>query len=136
VPLHRRVTIAGFVADPYWSRTQAKPAPSGVVETIRASKCTQLCWWGIGYNGATADAAPVDGTGLLFDAVLVLARPNGRVHEYVRLTSIAEETTAQKETGWIKTEVDIPEGFEAWVQMIALTAAGAATHLWLSYDLR
>jgi hypothetical protein len=137
VPLHRRVTVSGFSADPYWSRTQAKPSPALFVETIRASKCTQLCWWGVGYDGDDANASPVDSTGITFNAAIVIARPNGRLHEYVRLTSIAEELSASIEAGRVKTEVDIPDGFEAWICMIALAVGGSpATHLWLSYEVR
>lgn len=136
MPLHRRVTIAAFSADPYWSRTQANPAPAGLVETIRANKPVKITWWGVGYDGGDQNARPVDSTGLSFDAALVYKQGGSLAPEYIRLSSIVEETTAQLEAGRAAVEVDLPEGCEAWLQVIAITNTSAATHLWLSYHVR
>lgn len=145
MPLHRRVQIAEWAADPEWSVTQSTPAPADLVAPIVVPKgATKLLWWAVGYDGDDENARPANGDAITYDAAIVFERPGSpTAREYVRLPSIVEEspTAAEIAVGIANVEVDVPEGCTAWVQMIALTPAGelddaTATHLWFSYDFR
>ena len=133
--LHRRYEIAAG-SDPLWHVTQVRPAPGGLVVPIRTETEGRLIWYGIGYDGAAENSNPVDTTaGLSFDARLVYAAPGsgGLALEYIGLASIVETSTAEIPSGRIATELDLPAGLEGWLQIISVTNATAATHIWLSY---
>jgi hypothetical protein len=136
--LHRRVAVSGFAADPEWSVTQADPAimAPDLVETIRVPGPGTLLWWGIGKDGADANASSVDGSGATLDARLVIRTQSadGRGYEYLGFTPISVTLGGLLPWGQAVIERDLPSNAEGWLQMISLgVGASAATHLWLSY---
>jgi len=135
--LHRRFLIADG-PDPEWSTLQTRPAPGGLVESIRGPTTGFVQWYGIGYDGGTESSNPVDMTaGLTFDARLVYAAPGlgGAALEYVGLQAISVANAGNPwPGGFAAIDQDLPQGFEAWLQVIAINNTTAATHVWFSYE--
>lgn len=134
--LHRRVTIAGFSPEPAWYETQATPtyAAPDLVELVKVPGAGTLLWWGVGMSGNDERSSPVDATGSSFDAQVVIKQPaeQGRGSIYLAFTPIIITLGAEIPYGRVAIERDLPPGATGWIRVIALTAVGAATHLWLS----
>lgn len=134
--LHRRVQIAGFAPEADWSATQAEPnyAAPDLVAPVKLAGAGTLIWWGVGMNGNTERASPVSGAGASFDAQLVIkhAATDGRGTTYLGFTPISITHGSNLPFGRVAIERDLPPGATGWLRVISLTAAGTATHLWLS----
>lgn len=129
------MTIAGFVADPLWSSTQVVPPAGTFVAPIVIDGPGTLWWWATPYNGASqTDSRPAVGTTLTVDARLVYLTDSvsGTAKEVIGRPSVAERFTAALPIGREIPELYMPPA-QAYLQMIALGGAAAATHLWISY---
>ena len=99
--------------------------------TISARQAGRILWSCVGYDGDTADARPLDGTGMLIKGRIVYRNTaaGGAAPEYLGLVEI------ELAAGSPAIELDLPEGVEGWFQMVSITAAPApVTHIWVSYD--
>ena len=135
MPLHRRIPVALAMPEADPSLIQAAPVfvGSDLVEPIKIHGGGTLLWWAVGKNGDTPDAVAVDGTGASFDARLVIRWPSGPGVEYLGFTPISVTFPGPLPWGHVAIDRDIPDGATGWIILSALTAAGPATHLWVSY---
>lgn len=112
---------------------QAAPdlAATDLQQTINTRSAGKILWSCVGYDGNTADAKPVDGTGLKIKGRIVYrsTTAGGSSPEYLGLVEI------EVDAGQPVVELDLPAGVEAWFQMSLITIGSSlATHIWVSYD--
>ncbi len=133
--LHRRVAVGLPVPEPDWPGTQADPALTDVVKLVRLDGPGTLIWWAIPMDGNDETSSPVDGTGFTYDAQVVIREPvvGGRGTSYTGYTPIATAFGGPFPTGFVAIERDLPPGATGYIRMIAINAAGPATHVWLNY---
>jgi hypothetical protein len=140
---HRKVQIAGFAADDDWSLLQGSTPPANLPHVlpdlnvpIDMTDATKLMWWAVGRDGNSPAAKTVDGSGLTFDAAVILETTivGASGVEYVRWRSVLEGLGVLGTNGIGLVELDIPFASRAYIRMISLAGGGSpATHLWLNF---